>query len=47
MSYYQQKDNAKAREYLQKAVATKANFIGLDAAQETLKSIDTASHIQS
>ncbi|WP_374090769.1 tetratricopeptide repeat protein [Methylomicrobium lacus] len=45
MSYYQQKDNAKAREYLQKAVATKANFIGLDAAQETLKSIDAASHI--
>jgi tetratricopeptide (TPR) repeat protein len=42
MSYYQQKDNLKAREYLQKAIDKKVGFIGLDGAKETLKLIDGA-----
>ena len=37
MTYYQQKDIAKAKEYLQKAIDKKVEFIGLDVAKETLK----------
>jgi tetratricopeptide (TPR) repeat protein len=43
MTYYQQKDNLKAREYLQKAIDKKVSFIGMEMAKETLKSIDGAS----
>jgi len=43
MTYYKQNDAVKAREFLQKAVDKKVDFIGLDVAKETLKSIDTAS----
>jgi len=42
MNYYKQNDTAKARELLQKAVDKKVNFIGLDMAKETLRSIDRA-----
>ena len=42
MTYYKQNDTAKAREYLQKAIDKKVDFIGLDVAKETLKSIDSA-----
>jgi tetratricopeptide (TPR) repeat protein len=47
MTYYQQKDNAKAREYLQKAIDKKVEFIGLDVAKETLKSIEGADSVKS
>jgi hypothetical protein len=39
MIYYKQNDTAKAREYLQKAIDKKVDFIGMDTAKETLKSI--------
>jgi tetratricopeptide (TPR) repeat protein len=42
MTYYQQKDNLKAREYLQKAIDKKADFIGADVAKETLKAMGSA-----
>lgn len=40
MTYYQQKNTAKAREHLQKAIDKKADFIGLATATETLKLLD-------
>jgi tetratricopeptide (TPR) repeat protein len=42
MTYYKQNDTAKARESLQKAIDKKVDFIGLEVAKETLKSIDSA-----
>jgi hypothetical protein len=42
MVYFKQGDNAKAREYLEKAVNAKTGFTGLAEAKETLKTIGAA-----
>ena len=42
MIYFKQNDTAKAREFLQKAIDKKGDFVGLDVAKETLKSLDGA-----
>jgi predicted Zn-dependent protease len=39
MTYFKQNDNAKAKEFLQKAIDKKVEFVGIAEAKETLKSV--------
>ena len=42
MIYYKQNDMAKVKDFLQKTIDKKVEFVGLDVAKETLKSVDNA-----